>query len=69
MKCEICEISTEDRYCDECGRIMNHVIREIGPDIWENIDDCKFIYPMVRRVVEGTLTTQDIVNELLKGEI
>lgn len=71
MKCDICEAPTgnENRICDKCGRIMDNVVREVGPDVWEKIDDCRFIYPMVRRVAEGTLRTQDIVNELLKGEI
>ena len=47
---------------------MDKVIRDIGPDVWEKIDDCKYIYPMIRRVAEGDLRTQDVVNELLKGE-
>lgn len=47
---------------------MDQVIQEVGPEVWEKLDDCRFIYPMVRRVAEGTLRTQDIVNELLKGE-
>lgn len=69
MKCEICETSTSNkRYCDSCNKIMDEVIREVGPEVWGNIDDCKFIYPMVKRVVEGDLRTQDIINELLKGE-
>lgn len=69
MDCEICGESTSDnKYCDRCDRIMNEVIRNVGPDVWGNIDDCKFIYPMVKRVAEGELRTQDVVNELLKGE-
>ncbi|MFZ3166421.1 MAG: hypothetical protein WA130_02315 [Candidatus Methanoperedens sp.] len=47
---------------------MDKVIRDVGPDVWENIDDCQYIYPMIRRVAEGDLRTQDVVNELLKGE-
>ncbi len=70
MNCDICGMSTtnKNRICDRCNRIMEQVTREVGPDVWEKIDDCKYIYPMVKRVAEGSLRTQDIVNELLKGE-
>lgn len=71
MNCDICGKSTtnEKAICDRCNRVMEKVIREVGPDVWEKIEDCKYIYPMVRRVAEGTLRTQDVVNALLKGEI
>ncbi len=71
MNCDICGQPTENNrtICNNCSRIMDQVIREIGPDRWEKIEDCKYIYPMVKRVAEGTLRTQDIVNELLKGEM
>jgi disulfide oxidoreductase YuzD len=70
MNCDICEDPTtsEKGICDKCNRIMEEVIRGVGEDFWSNIDDCKYIYPMVKRVAEGSLRTQDIVNELLKGE-
>ncbi len=70
MNCDICDEPTQKdtQVCDRCQRIMDKVIREVGPDVWERIDDCKYIYPMVKRVAEGSLRTQDIVNELLKGE-
>ncbi len=70
MNCDICGKPTENNrtICNNCSGIMDQVIREIGPDIWEKIEDCKYIYPMVKRVAEGSLRTQDIVNELLKGE-
>ena len=71
MKCEICGESTtgEKRICDRCSKIMDDVIRNVGPDIWKGIDDCKYIYPMIKRVAEGDLRTQDVVNALLKGEM
>ncbi len=47
---------------------MEKVIRDVGPDVWNTIDDCKYIYPMIKRVAEGDLRTQDVVNSLLKGE-
>ncbi len=70
MNCDICDESTQKDtpVCDRCQKIMDKVIREVGPDVWEKIDDCKYIYPMVKRVAEGSLRTQDIVNEILKGE-
>ena len=71
MNCDICNRPTENgrTICDRCTRIMDQVVREIGPDVWEKIEDCKYIYPMVKRVAEGTLRTQDVVNALLKGEM
>ncbi len=70
MNCEICGKSTADEsVCDTCRRIMDKVIRDVGPDVWGTIDDCKYIYPMIRRVAEGDLRTQDVVNALLKGEM
>jgi len=70
MNCDICGTTTTNRngICDNCNRIMEKVIRDVGPDVWNNIDDCKYIYPMIKRVAEGSLRTQDIVNSLLKGE-
>jgi hypothetical protein len=70
MKCDICGKPTTDvrGICDRCTRIMDQVVREVGADVWEKIPDCRYIYPMVKRVAEGTLRTQDVVNELLKGE-
>ncbi len=70
MKCDICGKPTTNKKgtCDSCNRIMEKVIRDVGPDVWNAIDDCKYIYPMIRRVAEGSLRTQDVVNSLLKGE-
>ena len=71
MNCDICGKSTsnETRVCDRCGRIMEKVVREVGPEVWEKIEDCRYIYPMVKRVASGDLRTQDVVNALLKGEM
>ncbi len=69
MNCEICGKPADESVCDTCRRIMDKVIRDVGPDVWEKIDDCKYIYPMIRRVAEGDLRTQDVVNALLKGEL
>jgi hypothetical protein len=70
MNCDICGRTTTNKkgICDRCNKIMDQVIRDVGPDVWNNIDDCKYIYPMIKRVAEGSLRTQDVVNELLKGE-
>ncbi len=71
MNCDICGKTTinKSRICDNCNSIMDKVIREVGPDVWNTIDDCKYIYPMIKRVAEGSLRTQDVVNALLKGEM
>ncbi|NJD52396.1 MAG: hypothetical protein FIB07_05955 [Candidatus Methanoperedens sp.] len=69
MNCEICGKSTSNsKICDRCTRIINKVIKEVGPDVLNNIDDCKYIYPMIQRVATGELRTQDVINSLLKGE-
>lgn len=70
MNCDICDEPSQRNtpVCNRCQRIIDQVIREVGPDVWEKLEDCRYIYPMVKRVAEGSLRTQDIVNELLKGE-
>ena len=70
MNCNICGKNTpnESKVCDSCQKIMDKVIKDVGPDAWGRIDDCKYIYPMIKRVARGDLRTQDVVNELLKGE-
>lgn len=70
MNCDICGKNSNDkRICDRCSRIMEKVIREVGPDLWSTVDDCKYIYPMIKRVADGSLRSQDVVNSLLKGEM
>jgi hypothetical protein len=69
MNCDICgKASNDKRICDRCTRIMEKVIRDVGPDLLGTVDDCKYIYPMIKRVAEGSLRTQDVVNSLMKGE-
>ncbi|VVB86256.1 Uncharacterised protein [uncultured archaeon] len=69
MNCEICGKSTpNDKICDRCTRIIEKVMKEVGPDILNSIDDCKYIYPIIQRVAIGDLRTQDVINSLLKGE-
>ncbi len=71
MNCDICGDPTtnESKICDSCSRIMDEIVRQIGPDVWSKLEDCRYIYPMFKRVAEGSLRTQDIINELLKGEM
>jgi len=70
MNCEICGKSTSNnKICSRCTRIIDKIVHEVGPDVWNNIDDCKYIYPMKKRVAIGDLRTQDVINSLLKGEI
>jgi len=64
MKCEICGIESDARYCNDCGKVMNDVIRSVGEARWAAIDDCAFIYPLVRRVGKGELTVHDIIQSL-----
>ena len=64
MKCEVCGVESESQYCPDCGKIMNEVIRKVGEARWNAIDDCSFIYPMVKRVGKGELTVNDVIQEL-----
>ncbi len=48
---------------------MDKVIRDVGPDLLRSVDDCKYLYPMFKRVAEGSLRTQDVVNSLIKDEL
>jgi len=64
MNCEICGAESDARYCDECGKVMNDVIRRVGEARWAAIDDCSFIYPLVRRVGRGEGTVNDIIQAL-----
>ena len=70
MNCDICGKSTvnDSKICDRCGRIMDRVIRDVGSDLLKTVDDCRYIYPMIKRVANGDLRAQDVVNSILKGE-
>ncbi len=64
MDCIVCGIESDMKYCDECGKVMDELVRTIGEKRWSAIDDCSFIYPMVIRVARGELTINDLVNAL-----
>ncbi|MDD2440390.1 MAG: hypothetical protein PHD41_09380 [Methanosarcinaceae archaeon] len=64
MKCEICEAQSNARYCEACGKILNEVIRQVGEARWAAIDDCSYIYPLVRRVGKGEMKVHDIIQAL-----
>jgi hypothetical protein len=64
MKCTVCGIDTESKYCNDCGKIMEEIIRTVGEKRWNAIDDCSYIYPMVRRAAKGELTVNDIINAM-----
>lgn len=64
MECEVCGVESDTRYCDRCGAVINKVIRKVGEERWAAIEDCAFIYPMVKRVGRGELTVNDIIEEL-----
>jgi hypothetical protein len=50
MKCDVCgETATHNkRVCDRFAKIIEKVIREVEPDVYNKIQDCKFIYSMVK---------------------
>lgn len=64
MNCIVCGIESETRYCNECGKVMDELIRTIGEERWSAIDDCSFIYPMVLRVAKGELNIYDIIQAM-----
>lgn len=64
MNCIVCGIESDTKYCDECGKIMDEVIRTVGEKRWNAMDDCSFIYPMVLRVARGELAVHDIIQAL-----
>lgn len=43
---------------------MNEVVRRVGEARWAAIDDCSFIYPIVRRVAKGEATVNDVIQAL-----
>jgi hypothetical protein len=44
MKCDACgETATHNkRMFDRCAKIIEKFIREVGPDVWNKIPDCKY---------------------------
>lgn len=64
MKCEACGTESNERYCTDCGRVMNELVRRVGEARWAAMDDCSFIYPMVQRVARGEATINDIIQAL-----
>ncbi|WP_406657953.1 hypothetical protein V7O62_05190 [Methanolobus sp. ZRKC2] len=64
MNCIVCGVESDARYCDECGKVMDELIRTVGEERWNAIDDCSFIYPMVLRVARGELNIYDIIQAL-----
>lgn len=64
MKCQICGVESDSKYCRECEKILNDVVRRVGEERWNAIDDCSFIYPMIKRVARGELTVNDIIDQL-----
>lgn len=64
MKCEVCGNESKTNYCSNCGPIMNDIIRKVGEERWNALEDCSFIYPMVKRAARGELTVNDIIQQL-----
>jgi hypothetical protein len=64
MKCEACGKESDAKYCTDCGKVMDEVVRRVGEARWAAIDDCSFIYPLVQRVGRGEATVNDIIQAL-----
>ncbi len=64
MKCDICETESGEQYCSDCGAIMNELVQKVGEARWNAMDDCSYIYPMVKRVCAGELTVNDVIQAL-----
>ncbi|MGM0771924.1 MAG: hypothetical protein ACQESU_10035 [Halobacteriota archaeon] len=64
MQCVVCGVETDKRYCDKCEKIMDEIIQKVGEQRWNSIDDCSYIYPMVKRATKGELTVNDIINAM-----
>ncbi len=69
MGCIVCGAESDARLCVRCSNIERNVVKAVGYDVWSKMDDCSYIYPLIRRVAEGSLTEKDVVNEILKGEM
>ncbi|ADI74960.1 conserved hypothetical protein [Methanohalobium evestigatum Z-7303] len=64
MNCQICGVESNSKYCQECEKILNEVVRRVGEARWNAMEDCSFIYPMIKRVAKGELTVNDIIQQL-----
>ena len=64
MQCEACGAESEGRYCNDCGKVLDEVVRRVGEARWAAIDDCSFIYPIVQRVAKGEATVNDVIQAL-----
>ncbi|TGC11397.1 hypothetical protein [Methanolobus halotolerans] len=64
MNCIVCGAESNTRYCNDCGKVMDELIRRVGEERWAAMDDCSFIYPMVLRVARGELAINDIIQAL-----
>ncbi len=69
MECAVCGMKSDARLCARCSKIEKEVVKTVGEDVWNKMDDCSYIYPLIKRVAEGDLTVKDVVNEILKGEM
>jgi ribosomal protein S27AE len=52
MKCVVCGVESENRYCPGCGKVMADLVNVVGEERWSKIDDCAYIYPSVLRVAK-----------------
>lgn len=64
MQCTVCGVDTNTKYCNDCEKILEQIIQKVGEKRWKAIDDCSYIYPMIKRAVNGELTVNDIINAM-----
>ncbi|KGK97751.1 hypothetical protein LI82_08210 [Methanococcoides methylutens] len=64
MQCTVCGVETENKYCNDCEKILEEIIQKVGEKRWSAIDDCSYIYPMIKRAAKGELTVNDIINAM-----
>lgn len=64
MQCAVCGVDTESKYCTDCEKVMEEIIQKVGEERWSAIDDCSYIYPMVKRAVKKEVTVNDIINAM-----
>ncbi len=64
MECIVCGAKSDTRYCKDCEKVLDEIIHRVGEKRWSAMDDCSYIYPMIKRAIKGELTVTDIINSM-----
>ncbi|APH38899.1 MULTISPECIES: hypothetical protein [Methanohalophilus] len=64
MSCAICGAEADSEYCKKCEKILDEIIHRVGEKRWSAMDDCSYIYPMIKRAAKGELSVNDIINAM-----